>query len=218
MNALWTGKAKKLDDVDLPRIGHRIGVGEDELHAVLDVETRGGGFDGKGRIKMLFEPHIFYRQLGPVDQLQAVRMRVAYKDWGTRPYPADSFANLITAMNINREAALRSASWGLGQIMGFNCSVVGYDTAEAMVKAFRDDEEVHLEAMVRFIEESGIDDELRRHDWAGFARIYNGPSYAKHGYHTKLAARFKWWQGKPDTKWSPDREMPDVNACFGASA
>ena len=37
------GKAKRLDDVDLPRVAARIGVGEDEIHAVLDVETAGSG-------------------------------------------------------------------------------------------------------------------------------------------------------------------------------
>ena len=33
----FKGRAKKLDDVDLPRIGARIGVGEDELHAFLAI-------------------------------------------------------------------------------------------------------------------------------------------------------------------------------------
>lgn len=59
----FKGRAKRLDDIDLPRIGHRIGVGEDELHAFMDVETSGGGFDPQGRPKILFEPHVFYRNL-----------------------------------------------------------------------------------------------------------------------------------------------------------
>jgi hypothetical protein len=59
----FRGPAKRLDDIDLPRIGHEIGVGEDEIHAVLTVESSGSGFDAKGRPKMLFEPHVFYRNL-----------------------------------------------------------------------------------------------------------------------------------------------------------
>ena len=55
----FRGKAKRLDDIDLPRIGARIGVGEDEMHAILDVEAAGSGFDAQDRIKMLFEPHVF---------------------------------------------------------------------------------------------------------------------------------------------------------------
>ena len=38
------GRAKRLDDIDLPKIGAMIGVGEDELHAVIDVESRGTSF------------------------------------------------------------------------------------------------------------------------------------------------------------------------------
>ncbi|WP_422077189.1 N-acetylmuramidase family protein [Vannielia sp.] len=202
---LFKGAAKPLDDPDLPRIGHRIDVGEDELHAVLDVETRGSGFDSEGRIAMLFEPHVFYRELGPGPLLnRAVAQGLAYKRWGERRYPKDSYPRLLAAMDIDENAALRSCSWGLGQIMGFNCKLAGYDSARAMVEDFRHDEENHLNAMVTFIISAGLDDELRRHDWDGFARGYNGSGYKKHGYHLKLAERYRWWQGKPDTPWEPE--------------
>lgn len=39
-----------------------------------------------------------------------------------------------------------------------------------MVEAFAEDEEHHLEARIRFIIANEIDDEIRRHCWAGFAR------------------------------------------------
>ena len=200
------GKAKRLDDVDLPRIGSEIGVGEDEIHAVLDVEARGKGFDHFGRPAMLFEPHIFYRQLSGLARDMAVHQGLARKDW-KRDYPSDSYPRLHRAMKINEGAALRSASWGLGQIMGFNAGLCGYDTAKAMVTDFLDDEETHLQAMVRFIKNSGLDDELRRHDWAGFARGYNGPGYARNGYHTKLAAAHAKWAKIPDTEWKRERAL-----------
>lgn len=213
----FRGAARPLDDIDLPAVAAKIGVGEDEIHAVLDVETRGNGFDAQGRPKMLFEPHVFWRQL-PADQRPAaISAGLATRNWGERPYPADSYPRLAEAMDLNREAALRSASWGLAQIMGFNCRLAGYPTAAAMVTAFLDDEAVHLRAMIKFIVAAGLDDELRRHDWAGFARGYNGPQYARHGYHTKLAARFHWWRQKPDTPWALDRAPVDPNACFTPS-
>lgn len=43
-------------------VGERIGVGEDEIHAVLEVEAAGSGFDSQGRVKALYEPHIAYRE------------------------------------------------------------------------------------------------------------------------------------------------------------
>ncbi|MDB6454281.1 N-acetylmuramidase family protein [Falsirhodobacter sp. 20TX0035] len=195
------GKAKRLDDLDLPRLGALIGVGEDELHAVIEVETAGGGFDSKGRVRMLFEPHVFYRELGEQKRRQAVSAGLAYPRWGEKPYPADSYARFERAMQIDRPAAFRSASWGLGQIMGFNCKAAGYHSAEAMVAAFLDEEAKHLEAMVRFIQSEGLDDDLRRHDWSGFARGYNGAGYATHGYHTRLAAAFAKWAKIKDTPY-----------------
>jgi len=49
----------------LAMVGRRIGTGEDEIRAVLAVGPAGGGFDKLGRPRMLFEPHVFYRELGP---------------------------------------------------------------------------------------------------------------------------------------------------------
>ena len=200
----FTGAAKRLDDIDLPKIGRLIGVGEDEIHAILDVESRGKGFDSENRPIILFEPHIFYKQLSANDpkKLQtAVSQGLAYPKWGQSPYPSDSYPRLKKAILINEDLALKSASWGLGQIMGFNYSMAGYSSVKEMVEKFKQDEEEHLLAMVRFIISAGLDDELRRHDWVGFARGYNGPGFAKNGYDKKLAASFAKWQKIKDTPY-----------------
>lgn len=203
----FKGKAKRLDDIDLPVVGAMIGVGEDEVHAILDVESAGTGFDSQGRIKILFEPHIFYRQLGPgSDRDKAVAMGLARKTW-KRDYPKDSYPRLLSAMTINKEAALKSASWGLGQIMGFNYGLAGYSSVEVMVNDFVDDEEQHLIAMITFIQNTGLGAKLKAHDWAGFARGYNGPGFARNGYDKKLAASFAKWQKIKDTPL-PTKELP----------
>lgn len=218
----FRGDGKRLDDIDLPRIGATIGVGEDPVHAVMDVEARGNGFDSLNRPAMLFEPHVFDRELGPgAARDRARREGLAYRRWGEKRYPRESYTRLHAAMDINREAALRSCSWGLGQIMGFNCGLVGFDTAEDMVAFIVDDEETQLELMIRFIRASGIDDEMRKWDaltrptlgadCADFARVYNGSGYARHGYHTRLAARHNWWRGKPDTPFQLARVEIDWN-------
>lgn len=202
----FIGRAKRLDDIDIPRIGSIIGVGEDEVHAFMEVEAAGSGFDSHGRPKMLFEPHVFYRNLSGSQRDQAVRRDLAYPRWGEQPYPRDSYPRLIEAMAINETAALKSASWGLGQILGENHSMVGYDTPQEMVIAFMDDEEVHLEAMIRFLIAAGIDDDLRAHRWATVARVYNGPGYKKHNYDGRLAAAYRKWAGIPDTPWDGNTE------------
>jgi len=200
----FQGTGKKLDDIDLPKLGKLIGVGEDEIHAVLDVESRGTGWDNQGRLIMLFEPHVFHRLLRshrPEKLAEAERKGLAYRNWGEKPYPKDSYPRLMEAIKIDLELALQSASWGLAQIMGFNFAMAGFKSAREMVERFLLDEEYHLEGMVRFIIAAGLDDELRRHDWSGFARGYNGPGYAKNQYHTKLARAYHKWSKIRDTPY-----------------
>lgn len=204
----FKGTAKKLDDIDLPKIGHQIGVGEDEIHAVMDVEAAGSGFDSKGRPRILFERHHFYKHV-PKDKLnRAIREGLAVKSWSRDTYGQDQYKLLERAMQIDEHSALLSCSWGLGQIMGWNHTLAGYKTVEDMVLSFMEDEENHLQAMINFIVNAGLDDELRRHDWAGFARGYNGAGYKQNRYDVKLANAFKKWQRIKDTPWNPDQPEP----------
>lgn len=202
----FKGAAKRLDDIDLPTIGAMIGVGEDEIHAFMDVEAAGSGFDSQGRPKMLFEPHIFHRHLRGDRLTRAVNAGLAYRKWRPGNYPRDSYPRLEAAMALDETAALLSASWGLGQVLGENHKTLNYDTPQAMVAAFMEDEEAHLRGMVDFLIANNIDDDLRDHEWAVVARVYNGPGYKKNGYDRKLAAAFKRWQGIKDTPF--DRTEP----------
>ena len=201
----FRGAAKRLDDIDLPKIGREIGVGEDEIHAILDVETVGTGFDILGRPKMLFEPHVFYKRLnlkGFTSLLRpAIEVGLAYPKWGTEPYPKDSYPRLKEAMRLDAKTALESASWGLGQVMGFNFPLAGYSGVEAMVIDFMADEENQLQGMISFIKAAGLDRALRSHNWARFAEGYNGAGFRRNGYDKKLKAAFERWQKIKDTPY-----------------
>lgn len=195
----FKGAAKKLEDIDLPRIGALVGVGEDEIHAILDVESSGSGFDAQGRPKALYEPHLAFRLSAGGVRERLIAAGLAYQRWGEQRYPKDSYSRILMAQQIDETVALKATSWGLGQILGSNHKAAGYDTPQAMVKAFCNSEAAQLEGVVNFIKANGLADELRRHDWAGLARGYNGPAFAKNAYHTKLSAAFRKWQAIPDT-------------------
>jgi hypothetical protein len=199
----FKGEAKRLTDYDIPRIGNIIGVGEDEIHAVLDVESRGSGFDKQGRPTALYEPHIAYKYSSGETRARLVKEGLAYPRWGQGKYPADSYDRIMRAYEIDPEVALLSTSWGLGQVMGFNYAAAGYVSPLAMVQSFMKSEAKQLEGMINFIVFNKLDDEIRRHDWAGFAKGYNGSGYKANKYDTRLAAAFKRWQGIKDTPWSP---------------
>lgn len=215
----FKGAARRLTDQDLPRIGAIIGVGEDVLHAVMDVEAPKSGFDAEGRPRILFEPHIFYRELGPgAKRDAAVRQGLAYQRWKAGAYGPESgqYGKLARAILIDRNAALRACSWGRGQIMGFNCRLVGFLTAESMAKAFADSEAAQVEAIVHFAASNKLDATLRAidkkarstpDDWRPFALGYNGKGYETNGYHVKLSDRFNWWRNIPDTPWTHEHDL-----------
>jgi hypothetical protein len=200
----FVGPAKRLEDIDLPRIGALIGVGEDEIHAIIDVESSGSGFDKLNRPKMLFEPHVFWRHLGPgAKRKTAEAAGVAYQTWKSGNYPSDSYPRLARAMAIDETAAIKSCSWGLTQILGENFKEVGYDTPQAMVAAMCEGEAAHLAATVALIRSKGLAGALKARNWPVVARGWNGPGYAKNKYDDKLAARFKFWNKIPDTPYDP---------------
>lgn len=220
----FKGAAARLKDRDLPRIGSAIGVGEDILHAVMDVEAPKSGFDDQGRPRILFEPHIFYRELGPGGKRdEAVRQGLAYASWKPGAYGKESeqYGKLDRAVAIDRNAAIRSCSWGRGQIMGFNHALVGYVSASAMVDAFMASEANQVEAIVTFMASKRLDSHLRKidalkrpstpDDWEPVALGYNGAGYKKNGYHTKLASRHNFWRTIPDTPWTPEPANPGTN-------
>jgi hypothetical protein len=208
MDMTFKGAARRLDDLDLPKLGASIGVGEDEIHAFLEVETSGRGFDAQGRPIILFEPHVFYRNLAGKARAKAVAAGLAYAKWGEKPYPRDSYPRLKAACAIDETAALRSASWGLGQVLGENFRAAGFPTVQAMVEAMMADEALQLAAAVNFIAANRLDGKLRRHDWAEFAKGYNGASYAKNAYDTRLAEAFRKWSGIRDTPAAAPAQPP----------
>ncbi|MEM8987495.1 MAG: N-acetylmuramidase domain-containing protein [Pseudomonadota bacterium] len=164
-------------------------VGPAEIWTVIAVETRGYGFLKSKLPQILFERHIFRRETDGRFDGEAPDISNA-KAGGYVGGQAE-YGRLQKAASLDRMAALRSASWGLGQIMGFNAEPLGYDSAEDMVDRMRRSEDAQLDGIARFLEENGLQKPLKNHDWATFARRYNGPAYAKNRYDERLAAEYR---------------------------
>lgn len=197
----FKGTATPLAPEDLKAAGKALGVPVEVVAAVLEVEASGKGFDGKGRPKILFEPHIFYRELGKGSKRDAaVAQGLAYEKQGTKPYPKsmdERYGQVDAASAIDPVAALRSASWGLPQIMGFNHGAAGYTTVFDMVDDMKMSEGRQVQAFVRLLISWELDDELRGKDWTKFALAYNGPKAVENGYPEKLRKAFERQSGAP---------------------
>jgi hypothetical protein len=160
------------------------------VRAVCEVEAPMGGFLPNGQVTILFERHKF-------SQFTDGRFDDEYPDisnptaGGYGPAGQHQHDRLARAVALDREAALKSASWGKFQIMGFNHAAAGFPVLQDFINAMHDSESAHLEAFVNFILSQKLDDEMRERRWADFARKYNGPAYRANHYDTKLATAFK---------------------------
>ena len=173
------------------------------IKAVAEVESSGDGFLSDGRVKILFEGHQFYKYTKGAYAVS--HPTICYKKWTTKFYTkganadirgAGELARLTKAMSLNKTAALLSASYGKFQIMGFNFAVSGFVTVDDFYQAMQVSEAEHLTAFCNYIKGNSIDDELRAHNWGGFAFRYNGPDYKKNQYDTKLAKAYKKYASK----------------------
>ncbi|MFK3737684.1 N-acetylmuramidase domain-containing protein [Massilia sp. TN1-12] len=155
------------------------------LWALITVETSGFGYLPDRRPKILFERHVFHRRTG--GKYGSTHADISAPAPGGYLGDADEYTRLERALALDRQAALDSTSWGLGQVMGFHAASLGYPGTEAMVTGFLEDEDAQLEAVQRFIgAHAALRQALRRQDWTRVAFFYNGASYAQHGYHRKL--------------------------------
>lgn len=190
MTHLWIGAAEPLTIEGLRAASNRIGTSAAALLAVMEVEARGCGFNRDRSLVALYERHVFHRETDGVFDKVAPNLSSPISG-GYGPAGPAQHEKIQQAMDLDETAALRSASWGLGQIMGFNARLVGYEDAPAMIRAFADSEDEQVMAIAEYIVRRGLADELRRRDWRGFAFGYNGPKYAVHHYHEKIAAAFQ---------------------------
>ncbi|MBV8048346.1 MAG: DUF3380 domain-containing protein [Paludibacterium sp.] len=181
----FSARGTPLSEDGLTQAITTLGIDHAAFWAVLQVESSGFGFLADRRPKILFERHIFHRE-------SRARFSEAYPDI-SNPQPggysrgASEYDRLQRAMALDHAAALKSASWGIAQVMGFNHAIVGFASVEAMVQAMVAGEDRQIMAMVKFIQSNQLDSALRQPDWRRFARGYNGPRYEERKYHEKLA-------------------------------
>lgn len=166
------------------------------LMAVVEVESGGKVFARvQNRLEPVirFEGHYFYRLLSTSDRNRAIIQGLADRRAGritNPPTQSGRWDILERAKRIDRSAALQSVSWGVGQVMGIHWRWLGYGSVDHMVSIARSGLEGQVDLMLNFVEKAGLEEAIDQQDWRAFARGYNGPGYAKHGYHKKLAKAF----------------------------
>lgn len=185
----------KVVDSDYELFGWLLDCEPEMLKAFVNVESSGSGFLPSRRPVILFESYQFFKNLKNVgiDPYKYIR---EYSDIITDKWVKNyqggekEWLRLEKATKIHKEAAQKSASWGLLQIMGSNYSLTGEKNIEDFITKMSKNEFTQLSLGIEFIKSKGIVSLMISKDFNGMARVYNGPGYAKNGYGLKLKVEY----------------------------
>lgn len=192
-----------LSESDLQDFAKQYQVELAAVKAINEVESSGKGFLLNGKPKILFEGHIFWKQLqkrgiNPEQLLTAQNKNVLYSKWTKSFYKGgiQEYERLEQAIAIKtdpkvKEAALASASWGSFQIMGFHALILGYSSVQNFVDQMNLHEREHLKAFGKFLDVNNILPHLRNKNWEKVAEKYNGTGYKSNKYDEKLAKAYR---------------------------
>lgn len=187
---------KKITLNQLTDLSHKYGIYTNNLRAVIAVECKGVGFNSDGTPVILYERHKFY------EGLRAINWITKSREW-FKTYPdlcnpvsggygkySEQHPKLTRATKLNREVALCSCSWGMGQVMGYHWKDLGYSSIQEFVNCMYRSEYDQIEAMCKFITHNKLVSFINKQDWAAFALRYNGKAYKKNNYDVKLKEAF----------------------------
>ena len=193
--ANFTGASLPISETGLGQVTELLGVGAAELWTVLAVETHGFGFLSDRRPAILFERHIFHQQTG--GRFDSENPGISSRETGGYSGGVREYDRLEEAIALDAHAALNSASWGIGQVMGFNSAAAGFASVEDMVEAMTQSEDSQLEGMANFVRSKGLHTALADHNWAAFAKGYNGGDFEKNQYDARLNSFFAKYSAGP---------------------
>lgn len=201
--------SKYLTEQDYVNAAKALGCEVAAIKAVVQVEAAGDGFLPDGRAQILFERHKFYGELlKMVNTTTFTRQHLSdlvakYPNVinpATKGYMSGEkeYDRLNAAIEATKdlpgaaEAAMRSCSWGMFQIMGFNHKLAGWPDVLQMVSAMQQSERAQLDGFIHFVKaDSRLINAIRQKDWRAFASAYNGSGYAANKYDVKMADAYK---------------------------
>lgn len=189
-------------DLDYQRAANSLGLTIPHIKAFAEVESNGDGFLPTGEVKILFERHVFYKQLTAnrgkefADTVSKKDPDICNPSAGGYGKYSEQHPKLQRAVAIDRQSGLESCSWGAFQIMGYHWKTVGLANVQEFVNLNYSDSG-QLQCLVLFLKANpSIVTALRNKAWAAAAKLYNGPVYAANSYDTKLANAYAKFGGK----------------------
>ena len=185
-----------------------LGIPVEAAAAVLKVESGGSGFV-KGRMKIRFENHVFYRYWGKKSKANRTRFFRHFKFNKSQTWKGHYFRKSVNerwkyvhanqsrewevfnfAKTLGGTAAYYSISMGLAQIMGFNYKSAGYSSVQQMFNVMSKSVGGQLDGLFAFVRKNPVLlRAAKRKAWSTFARHYNGSGQvAKYSSRLRVAS------------------------------
>ncbi len=182
-----------LTEQDFEEVAKKLGVEVAAIKAVVDIEAgkTHQGFVAPGKPLINFDLTMF-RRFATRRGVNPSKYSKSHSIIFTSSKGSQTRAHrrLEAAKTINSNAAIEGTFWGMFQIGGFNWKKCGADNLDDFVTKMSRSERDQLDMFAEFITNAGLLKHLQKKNWAAFARGYNGPSYARRGYHTRMASAY----------------------------
>ena len=188
----------RLTDEDFREVAEELGVEVAAIKAVVEIEAgaKHEGFWANGKPIINFDLSMF-RKFAARNKINLSRYQRSHAVVFAKPnrarygsYQAAQQARLDAARTIDDKTAIEGTFWGMFQLGGFNWKVCGTSSPDEFVRLMSRSERDQLELFAEFIRETGMLPLLKAKNWSAFARRFNGPTYARRGYHTRLARAY----------------------------
>lgn len=185
------GNPAGISDAEYLEMATRIGCEVAAIKAVVQTEVAiRGAYDSSGRPTILFERHKFYTHTR--GRFAASDPDICNSSAGGYGKFSEQYPKLERAMKLDREAALKSASWGAFQILGENHRQAGHATVDGFVNAMKASIHAQVRAFIAFVlADRRLVRALSNRQWATFASIYNGPAYKKNKYDDQMRSNYQ---------------------------
>lgn len=180
---------KLLTNIQINDIATAAGYGYKTLKSIIQVESGQHGFSDKtGRIIIQFEP-TWFKRLYTHWQDDTTHTVWQSNKVGDQTVEWSAFNDAFAE---DPNAAMKSASIGMMQLMGFHYAEIGFKTVGAMWDDAKVSEANQVVQAVKWIKTvPKLDKALKAKDWATVAYYYNGENYKQFHYDDRLAAAYR---------------------------
>ncbi|MCM1484526.1 MAG: N-acetylmuramidase family protein [Muribaculaceae bacterium] len=205
----------RLTETDYQEVAEKLGVEVAAIKAVVDIEAGRAheGFFKPGKPIINFDVSMFRKFAGRKGIALSRYMRThseVFSSPNARRHGSTQVAQhvrLAKARTIDENTAIEGTFWGMFQLGGFNWKRCGCANIEEFVEKMSRSERDQLDLFAEFITSTGLLKHLKAKNWSAFARGYNGTSYAKRGYHTRMASAYARHKAK-ESKEPKEEKAP----------